>query len=204
MTILAQIVNLVNVNASAPTRADEIADAAAEVFQRYGLRKASMDDLATAAGLSRQGLYLHYRTKEELFHASLHRILRRQTEKVTEALALDGRNLPDRLTAALEVLHREYATVYHGTTAELIEAAETLGRSLLDETIEHNTRELATALIHAGITDRWQGVAVTGEQLASLLLTAVAGSAQLYPGSGDYQDRVRTVITVVLAGGGSQ
>lgn len=189
-------------DAPAAPRADEIADAAAEVFQRYGFRKASMDELATAAGLSRQGLYLHYRTKEALFHASLRRILHRQTEKVTEALAPDGRNLQDRLMAALDLLHREYATVYHGTTAELIEAAETLGRSLLDETIAHNTRELATALTDAGITDRWQGCAVTGEQLASLLLTAVAGSAQLYPGPGNYQERIRAAITIVLAGGG--
>lgn len=200
MTRLAYVVNLVNVNPT--TRADEIADAAAEVFQRYGLRKASMDDVATAAGLSRQGLYLHYRTKEALFHASLRRILRRQQEKVTQALTPDGRTLPDRLMAALDVLHGEYAVVYHGTTAELIEAAETLGRSLLDETIEHHTRELTVALNDAGVTDRWQKISVTGEHLASLLLTAVAGSAQLFPGPGDYQARIRAAVTVVLTGGG--
>jgi AcrR family transcriptional regulator len=45
--------------------------AAAEVFARYGYRKASMDDVARAAGLSRQGLYLHYPTKDALFKAAV-------------------------------------------------------------------------------------------------------------------------------------
>ena len=43
-----------------------ILETAMRVFLRYGFKKTSMDDLARAAGLSRQGLYLHYRTKEEL------------------------------------------------------------------------------------------------------------------------------------------
>mgnify|MGYP000181502491 FL=1 len=49
--------------------------AAAEVFARYGYRKASMDDVARAAGLSRQGLYLHYPTKEQLFREGLRHLI---------------------------------------------------------------------------------------------------------------------------------
>jgi AcrR family transcriptional regulator len=44
--------------------------AAATVFLRFGYRKTAMEDIARAAGMSRQGLYLHYATKEELFRAA--------------------------------------------------------------------------------------------------------------------------------------
>ncbi|GLW33771.1 TetR/AcrR family transcriptional regulator [Actinoplanes regularis] len=187
-------------SAQATSRADDIADAAAVVFQRYGLRKASMDDLAAAAGLSRQGLYLHFKTKEALFQASLRRILRRQQEAVSRALVPDDRALFERLSAALDYLHGEYTVIYHGTTAELIEAAATLGQSLLNETTQIITRELATALTDAGVADRWHGASVTSDQLASLLLSAVVGSAQLYPDDNDSPSRLRTILTVVLAG----
>ncbi|MEU4161513.1 TetR/AcrR family transcriptional regulator [Actinoplanes sp. NPDC026670] len=179
----------------AASRADEIADSAAAVFQRYGLRKTSMDDLATAAGLSRQGLYLHFRTKEALFHASLRRILQRQREGVAQALAPDGRHLRDRLSAALACLHSEYTAVYHGTTAELIDAAATLGRSLLDETTRDITAQLAGALAEAPRHDR----PADAGQLAALLLSAVVGAAHLYPGDNG-RDRIDTALTVVLAG----
>jgi TetR/AcrR family transcriptional regulator len=177
------------------TRADEIADAAAAVFQRYGLRKTSMDDLAAAAGISRQGLYLHFRTKEALFHASLRRILQRQHEQVALALTPDGRDLRERLTAALEYLHGEYTAVYHGTTAELIDAAAALGRSLLDET----TRDI-TALLTAALSGapRYDGP-VSAEQLASLLLSAVVGAAHLFPGD-DARARIGIALAVVLPG----
>ena len=50
----------------ADDRRDTLFHAAAGVFPRYGFRKTSMDDLARAAGLSRQARYLHFATKEAL------------------------------------------------------------------------------------------------------------------------------------------
>ena len=52
-----------------------ILDAAAGVFLRFGYKKTSMDDLARAAGLSRQGLYLHFPTEEELFKEGVLRLI---------------------------------------------------------------------------------------------------------------------------------
>jgi AcrR family transcriptional regulator len=46
-------------------------DAAIGVFARFGYRKTSMDDIARAAGVSRQGLYLLFSNKEELFRRSV-------------------------------------------------------------------------------------------------------------------------------------
>ncbi len=40
-----------------------------ETFARYGYRRASMDQVADAAGLTRQALYHHFESKEALFRA---------------------------------------------------------------------------------------------------------------------------------------
>jgi AcrR family transcriptional regulator len=44
-------------------------DAAMETFARYGYRRASMDQVAEAADLTRQALYHHFESKEALFRA---------------------------------------------------------------------------------------------------------------------------------------
>src|SRR5262245_29785734 len=48
-------------------RQEAIFAAAIAIFLRFGFKKTSMDDLARAAGLSRQGLYLHFASKDALF-----------------------------------------------------------------------------------------------------------------------------------------
>lgn len=46
-----------------------ILDTALDAFSRYGYKKVEMSDLADQVGLSRQGLYRHFSSKEALFHA---------------------------------------------------------------------------------------------------------------------------------------
>jgi AcrR family transcriptional regulator len=75
-------------------------DAAVGVFARFGYRKASMDDVARAAGVSRQGLYLSFANKEELFRRALVHSLRSQLAAAAAALSRTEDNLETRLIAA--------------------------------------------------------------------------------------------------------
>lgn len=50
---------------------ERILDAAMEIFARYGYRRASMDQVADAAGLTRQAVYHHFHNKEALFRAAV-------------------------------------------------------------------------------------------------------------------------------------
>ena len=45
------------------------------VFTRYGFRKTSIEDIAKAAGISRQGIYFHFKNKDEIFKASIQKSL---------------------------------------------------------------------------------------------------------------------------------
>src|SRR6476620_9202875 len=51
-----------------------ILDAAMLVFRRQGFRRASIEQVAEAAGLTRQALYHHFESKEALFRAVIERV----------------------------------------------------------------------------------------------------------------------------------
>lgn len=54
-------------------RAERILDAAAALLQRWGYSRITIDDIAAHAGIGKGTIYLHWKTREELFAAVLHR-----------------------------------------------------------------------------------------------------------------------------------
>src|SRR4051812_11136713 len=92
---------------SGPTAARRAAilEAATGVFLRYGFKKTSMDDLARAAGLSRQGLYLHFATKDALFKEAVLQVIARTRAAGRAALARDSLDVEERLLGAFEAVH---------------------------------------------------------------------------------------------------
>lgn len=64
---------------------NNILDAAERVFSRYGFRQANMELLAQEVGLSRQGLYLFFKSKNAIFEAVVERIQRETVEGALQA-----------------------------------------------------------------------------------------------------------------------
>jgi len=50
-------------------RAERILDAAAELITRWGYSKTTIDDIAKKAGVAKGTIYLHWKTREDLFQA---------------------------------------------------------------------------------------------------------------------------------------
>src|SRR5580704_9518515 len=71
-------------------RRTRVARAALGVFARYGFRKTSMDEVARAADISRQGLYLLFGDKEALFRAAIGRMIEDGLAAVDAELARDA------------------------------------------------------------------------------------------------------------------
>jgi AcrR family transcriptional regulator len=72
-----------------------------ETFLQYGLKRASMQDIADRAGMSRAALYLHFRNKDDIFAAMMRAYFKAAADAVGEALAAHAD--PARaLTAAFE------------------------------------------------------------------------------------------------------
>lgn len=70
----------------------DILDAAERVFTRYGARRANVEDVARAAGVSRSTLYRAYPTKEALLQA----VLDREVDEFFDQLDVVAADLPPR------------------------------------------------------------------------------------------------------------
>ncbi len=101
------------------------------VFGNYGFRKTTVDELATAAGLSKQGLYLHFSGKEEIYIAAVDQYLAECLRLATERLHSDD-DLRTKVTAALENWFGRHKDTFSSNAYDVI----TLGNQLTDPFVE--------------------------------------------------------------------
>ena len=71
---------------TAAERREDVLEAAREVFAEHGLSGASTDEIARRAGISQPYLFRLFRTKKELFIASIERCFA-ETREIFEAAA---------------------------------------------------------------------------------------------------------------------
>jgi AcrR family transcriptional regulator len=85
-------------------RRERILDAAAQLLLRVGYGRVTIEDVAQAAEVGKGTVYLHWRTREDLFAAVLDRELARALEEVAGGMAGEpGSWQLDRLTRAAYV-----------------------------------------------------------------------------------------------------
>ncbi|WP_414939847.1 TetR/AcrR family transcriptional regulator [Amycolatopsis sp. cmx-11-51] len=83
-------------------RADRILDAAGVLLTRLGYRKVTIEDIANQAGVGKGTVYLHWRAKENLFHALLLRESLRAAESLIDRLDEDPAEvIPHRFQRAV-------------------------------------------------------------------------------------------------------
>lgn len=68
--------------AAPTTTRDAILDAAGTLLGRFGYHKTTMDDLAREAGVARRTLYLHFRSKDEIFLERIDRVVARLVDEL--------------------------------------------------------------------------------------------------------------------------
>lgn len=69
---------------------ERILDAADQLLARYGYQKTTADDLAREAGIGRRTVYVHFTSKEEIFLASIDRVVERLLEDLKRTLYSGG------------------------------------------------------------------------------------------------------------------
>src|SRR3979490_1457275 len=79
--------------------------AATAPFLRYGFKKTSMDDVAQGAGVSRQGLYLYFETKDVLFREALQYLVSQMISNARAVAEDENLSLRDRLLGVFEAVH---------------------------------------------------------------------------------------------------
>jgi AcrR family transcriptional regulator len=108
-----------------------VLDAAVGVFARYGFRKSSMEEVARAAGVSRQGLYLQFANKEELFRRALEHCLNTQLTDALTALARIEDALESRLIAACDAWSGRFVGTLGADASDLMCASTSLAGATL-------------------------------------------------------------------------
>ena len=124
---------------------EKILDAAMEVFAQAGYRRASMDQVAEAAGLTRQTVYHYFSSKAELFRASVEALHEGAHEAEAEAgLAAEkaGASLADILSACVDARFRYIVECLEETSQpeELLSERQTQTRDLIQNFQDQNVK----------------------------------------------------------------
>jgi len=189
-------------------RRERVLAAALEVFGRYGFRKASMDEIARSADISRQGLYLHFANKDALFRAAVRQELDTALGEVARCLGEDGVALERRVVAALDawlgryvgsLLAPDIGNLLHNPTMQLGDIVEP-ARLAFDARI--------AAAIAAAMSEHERGrLIVTPEEIADALHTVAQGAKYLSSARAESREefiaRVTAAAHVVFAGLGT-
>ena len=136
--------------------------AATAAFLRYGFKKTSMDDVARAAGVSRQGLYLYFDTKDFLFREALQYLVSHMISAAHSVAEDRNLSLRDRLLGVFEALHGSaFQSASREHAFELLQSAQSAAGALLVQ-LDRDLMGIAAALLaEAGAADRWEEAGVT-------------------------------------------
>lgn len=165
-----------------------------ETFLQFGLKRATMQDIADRAGMSRAALYLHFRNKDDIYAAFMAAYFTAVAQAVEAALA--AHNDPARaLTAAFEaqIGDAAEAMMRSGHGVELLSDTQTKSAAPLEE----GNAKLATVYAHwidAGVlAGRIAPEAVAGNSLrmAHVMLAGFDGLKSLAPDWSAYMDARR-------------
>jgi AcrR family transcriptional regulator len=190
-------------DANAARRA-AILEAATRVFLRYGFKKTSMDDLARAAGLSRQGLYLHFPTKEALFGEAVLSLVAALRSGFRAALADEEREVEERLLDAFEAVNG-HAIGQAGAEhqAELLEAASQLVTGVVVEFEKGIVADAARALTRSGAAAGWKRVGISANALAENLHSTSSGIKHRVSTQAEYREQMRVAVRIICRGAGN-
>jgi AcrR family transcriptional regulator len=185
---------------AAASRRVGILDAATSVFSRYGFKKTSMDDLARAAGLSRQGLYLHFSTKEALFQAALLHLVETLRAAGRAALAREDLGVEERLVTMFEAVHAGLiGTPSAEHMSEFLEVAGELMPSLTAEFNAGVIADVARALRASGVVASWKDEGFSAKDLAESLCASSEGTKHQVTTPAEYRERMRIAVKMVCS-----
>ena len=156
-------------------RRRRLLEAALATFLRYGFRKTSMEEVARAGQLSRQALYLHFATKEELFGAAVRHFLQTGLEAASLALESDSLPLEAQLGGAFDAWVGRYVGLLGGDVSDLHQASLELVGPLIQEHEERFVERVARAIRSSGLPAAYRAAGISARQLAETLNATARG-----------------------------
>src|SRR3954469_5380645 len=186
-------------------RRERVLAVALEVFGRYGFRKASMDEIARSADISRQGLYLYFANKDALFRAAVRQELDTALDEAARRLNEQGVGLERRVVAALDAwLGRYVGSMLASDIGNLLQNPAMQLGDIVDPAIGAFDARLAAAIAAAMSEKDRRRLGVTPEEIAAALHTVAQGAKYLSTARAesreDFIARMTVAVRVVFAG----
>jgi TetR/AcrR family transcriptional regulator of autoinduction and epiphytic fitness len=196
--------------ASSPdrTRQERVLVAALGVFGRYGFRKASMDEIARSADISRQGLYLRFGNKDALFRAAVRQELDTALGEAARCLDEEGVGLEQRVVGALDAwLGRYIGSMLAPDIRNLLQNPAMQLGDIVDPARAAFNAQLAAAIAAAMSEKDRRRLGVTPEEIAGALHTVTQGAKYLsnayVESREEFVARLAAAVHVVFAGLGN-
>ena len=147
-----------NETLQAKDRHEEILDAAAKLFQRFGFLKTTMEDIARAMGKRKSSLYYYYKSKDEIAEALMEREGRDVIQKVksaTDNVESASQKLEAYLITAFEAI-QEKITLYELMTIEQRQLGAFFNPSIIEKTSDLNeySKRIIANIIKKGIVNK--------------------------------------------------
>lgn len=186
-------------------RREDILRAAGSIFSHYGFRRASLEEIAREAGISRTGLYHHFSSKEEIFRATAER-LHERTHADAEAKAASNGGLEQRLLGVLDAkLGRIHAVASSRHGGEIVDESNRLCGEIISKWSRRHQKLIAgmlRAADEAG-TLRLADAGFTPDTAAGFLVLCaygLQGPLGSAPTAAQYQRRLEQLVRVSVAG----
>lgn len=185
---------------SPPPRRDRIIAVAIDMFTRYGVRRTSVEDIATTAAIAKGSVYLEFRGKAELFRAAAAHLVG-EILAAAETAAAGGGALEDRIVDVLcakfwrlyDLVHarphaRELLEARDAYAADVFRAADDRYAALVERTVAEGT---------------WT---VPAADLAGVLLRTAHGTGYgaTRLGAAAYRKRIALAVDLILRGAGTR
>ncbi|MFT4716095.1 MAG: TetR/AcrR family transcriptional regulator of autoinduction and epiphytic fitness [Paracoccaceae bacterium] len=166
------------------------------VFAQYGFKKTSMEDIARAAGLSRQSIYNRFGSKEAVFDWVVESFIADMLHRVTEILAAPKSTPRETLAQAYDTWIGSQVPLWSGTGhgAEILDLAiASVHRSSPDLEGDY-AKSVSDFLLASGLAD----TSASAENKTFVLNLASKGLLVKARTAEEFSQGIRRVISTIL------
>jgi AcrR family transcriptional regulator len=192
----------VNIVSVSPPQLDRVLDAAYVCFVRHGVRKTTMEDIATIAGMSRPAVYQYVKSKDDAYRRVAGRLYGDALARARAVLAEPAGTLTQRLDRVLGIRLELLARIHRETP----HAAELVGESSrvagdLDRSFRADLADLLTAVLVSAAAEAELPLGDdNAREVVELALALTRGLEADLSEPDRARDRLRNGIALLIAG----
>ncbi|WP_281379122.1 TetR/AcrR family transcriptional regulator [Paenibacillus endophyticus] len=171
---------------------------ALDVYFKYGYKRVSMNEIAQAAGISRAGLYLYFKNKEEVFNATILHYGDTLIEEIVEGLS-SKKTPEDKILYAFEVwsINNFDQSLNSPEVKEMTDSSYEFAQEALDAS--YNKLEVVLiSILESRSTSSGSPNSLSPEKLAHLLTSASRGFKIVARNSLELRQLIEDLLRIIL------